>query len=50
MEKKNSRLTPEKIVDILKKHGTIISVEQAEKVLDFYKKFAKLWLKQVFKS
>lgn len=50
MEKSKSRLTPEKVVNTLKKHGTTISLEQAEKVLDFYKKFAKLWLNQVFKS
>ncbi len=50
MESENSYLTPEKVVKILKKHGTIITVEEAKKVLEFYKKFAKLWLNQVFKS
>lgn len=49
MEENYSLLTPEKVVKILKKHGTIISVEEAKKVLEFYKKFAKLWLNQVFR-
>lgn len=42
MSGSKSYLTPEKVVKILKKHGTIISVEQAKKVLEFYRKFAKL--------
>lgn len=49
MENEKTILTPEKVVKILKKHGTNLSIEEAKKVLDFYKKFAKLWLNQVFK-
>jgi len=50
MDKQNSRLTPEKVVNILKKHGTNITIEEAKNILDFYRNFAKLWLNQVFKS
>lgn len=42
-------ITPEKVVKILKKHGTNVSPEEAKKVLEFYQKFAKLWLNQMFK-
>lgn len=50
MKDEMPKLTPEKVVKILKIHGTNVSLEEAKKVLDFYKKFAKLWLNQVFKS
>jgi hypothetical protein len=49
MEDEKTIITPEKVIKILKKHGTIISIEEAKKVLDFYKKFAKLWLNEVFR-
>ncbi|EHQ24804.1 hypothetical protein Mucpa_0615 [Mucilaginibacter paludis DSM 18603] len=42
-------ITPEKAVEILKKHGTEITVDQAKLMLDFLYKFAKLALDQVFK-
>lgn len=41
-------LTPEKAVEILKKHGTIITIEEAKLILDFMYKIAKLSVEQVF--
>ena len=49
MEDEKTIITPEKVIKILKKHGAIISIEEAKKVLDFYKKFARLWLNEVFR-
>jgi hypothetical protein len=39
-------ITPEKAVEILKGHGTIITAEQAKLILDFLYKFGKLTLNQ----
>lgn len=43
------RVTPERAVEILKKHGTNISVEEAKLMLDFLYRFAKLTLEIVLK-
>ena len=43
------KITPEKAVEILKKHGTIITENEAKIMLDFLYKFAKLTLEIVLK-
>jgi hypothetical protein len=43
------KLTPEKAVEIFKKHGTNITVDEAKIMLDFLYKFAKLTLDHVLK-
>lgn len=47
MQYKNRKLTPEHTVRILKKRGTIITIKEAEVILDFLYKFAKLTLDSV---
>lgn len=42
MEKR--KVTPEEVVEIMKKEGKIITIEQAQIVLDFMYKFAKITL------
>jgi hypothetical protein len=39
---KQRKVTPQIAVDVLKKHGTKISLEEAEIILDFMYKMAKL--------
>jgi len=41
--------TPEKAVEILRKHGTIVTVEQAKIILDFMYKIGKLSVGQYVK-
>jgi hypothetical protein len=43
------KVTPEKAVEIFRKHGTEITVEEAKLMLDFLYKFAKLTLENVLK-
>jgi len=43
------KITPEQAVEILKKHGTVISVEEAKLVLDFLYDLVKLALDEDFK-
>lgn len=47
-EKRN--ITPEKAVEILKKHGTIVTLEEAKIMLDLMYKFAKLAVNQIVKK
>ena len=42
-------ITPEKVIQILEKQGTKISLEEAKLILDFLYKFAKLTLEHVLK-
>ncbi len=46
---KKRKVTPERAVQILQAHGTIVSPEEAVKILDFMYKFAKLSLDQQIK-
>lgn len=41
------KVKPEKVVKILAQHGTDVTVEQGQLILDFAYIFAKLWLKEV---
>jgi len=43
------KITPEKAVEILAKHGTHITVDEAKIMLDFLFKFAKLTLNEMLK-
>ena len=43
------KVTPEKAVEIMKKHGTNITIEEAKLMLDFLYKFANLTLEIVLK-
>lgn len=43
-------ITPEKAKQILEKHGTKVTVEEAKIILDFLYKFGRLTLKQAFKQ
>lgn len=46
-ERENSRkLTPEKVVSILGKHGTKVSVEEAGIILEFMRKVADISVNQ----
>lgn len=47
MSKEKRTVTPEKAVDILKKHGTKITMEEAKLILDFIYKYAYLTLNQL---
>ena len=47
MPGKNKMLTPQETVQILMKHGTTVTLEEAELMLDFLQKFAKLRLDSV---
>lgn len=40
-------ISARKAMEILRKHGTVVSINEAEIILDFMYKFAKLSLKQV---
>ncbi|MBB2144627.1 hypothetical protein GM921_03970 [Pedobacter sp. LMG 31464] len=42
----NSRITPQKAVEILKAHGTEMTEEEAVIALEFIKKFLKMAIKQ----
>lgn len=42
-------ITPKKAVDILREHGTIVTIEEAKLILDFMYKFAILSVDQVVK-
>jgi len=49
MQKEKRSITPEKAVEIFRKHGSIITTVEAKLMLDFLYKFAKLSLNEVFK-
>lgn len=40
------KLTPEKVVKILEKHGTIVSIEEASQILEFLRKIADIAVNQ----
>lgn len=40
-------ISARKAMETLRKHGTVVSINEAELILDFMYKFAKLSLKQV---
>lgn len=42
-------ITPQKAVEILRKHGTIVTVEDAKLILDFMYKFTILAISQIVK-
>jgi len=42
MEPLRKKLTPERTVEILAKHGTIITLEEAVILLEFFEKMGKL--------
>lgn len=35
-------ITPEKAVELLKNHGTVVTIDEARKILDFMNKMAKI--------
>ncbi|WPO91752.1 hypothetical protein [Chryseobacterium sp. HR92] len=45
-EGNNRKLTPEKVVSILEKHGTKVSIEEAEIILLFMRKVADVAVNQ----
>ncbi len=47
-EKRN--ITPQKAVEILKKHGIIVTLEEAKMMLDLMYRFAKLAVNQGLKK
>ena len=49
MLKEKRSVTPEKAVEILKKNGTNITIEEAKLILDFIYKFAILAVNQIVK-
>lgn len=42
MEGGKKPVTPERAVEILKKHNVKVTIEQAKKVLEFMEKFARI--------
>jgi len=50
MDTGKRKMTPEKAMEIMKKKGTMITLEEAELMLDFLYRFAKLTLKIVLKQ
>jgi hypothetical protein len=48
MVKEKRSVTPEKAIEILKKHGTIVTLEEVKLILDFMYKFGKLAIDQQF--
>lgn len=44
-----STITPEKAVEVLAKHGTIVTIEEAKIILDFMYKIGKLSVNQYIK-
>lgn len=47
---RETKLTPSKVVEILAKKGTIVSKEEAEIILDFVSKIAKIAVQQYLRS
>lgn len=43
-------ITPEKAVEILQEHGTIVTIEEAKLILEFMYKFAILAVNQIVKN
>lgn len=43
-------MKPEKAVEILKRHGQIVTVEQAQMILDFIYKLASIAVSQVLRN
>jgi len=50
MAKQRRPYTPEETVEILKKKGTIVTVEQAKAILSAMRHLAKLTIEQTFKE
>lgn len=51
MEKeKTNDLTPERVIQILKKKGTEVDIEEAKTILDFVKKIAHIAVKQYLRG
>jgi hypothetical protein len=46
MVKEKRSVTPEKAIEILKKHDTIVTLEEVKLILDFMYKFGKLAIDQ----
>lgn len=44
------KVTPEKAVEILRKEGKEVSIEEAKKILDFLKNLAKIVVKHYLKK
>ena len=38
-------MTPEKVITILKKHGTIVTLDEAKLIIEFLKKLAEISIK-----
>ncbi|ADY52247.1 hypothetical protein Pedsa_1690 [Pseudopedobacter saltans DSM 12145] len=51
MEKeKTNDLTPERVIQILKKKGTEVDIEEAKTILDFVKKIAHIAVNQYLRG
>jgi hypothetical protein len=50
MDSRKRKITPKEALNILEKQGTIITIDEAEKVVDFLYKFGQLALKIVLKK
>ena len=49
MEQEKHLVTPQRAVEILKKHNVIVTLEQAQKIIEFMEKFAKIAIEQYLK-
>ncbi len=42
INEEKSKMTPQRIMEILKKHGTVVTLEEAEEILVFVRRLAKI--------
>jgi ribulose-5-phosphate 4-epimerase/fuculose-1-phosphate aldolase len=50
MEEGSEGLTPEKVLAMLEKHGTIVTIDEAKLILEFMKKLAKMTVNQYLRG
>lgn len=50
MEATGKKLTPEKVVQILKKHGTEVSIEEAAIIINYINEIARIAVSQYLRG
>lgn len=50
MRTKTHSITPEKAMEILKMHGTVVTLQEAEIILKFMQKYVEIALNSVFRE
>lgn len=49
-QEKANDLTPERVIQILKKKGTVVDIEEASEILEFVKKIAQIAVNQYLRG